>query len=88
MGRGHGDGLFHFDRYEPIEKNSEIFKEELKEAIEMTNRRVVDPSENVTPNNRFEHPMGVESIIRGIEIPIDSQVGYEFPLMNSRHNQE
>jgi len=26
MGRGHGDGLFYFDRYEPIEKNSESFK--------------------------------------------------------------
>jgi hypothetical protein len=75
MGRGQGDGLFNFDRYEPIENNFEIVKEELKGAIEITNRRVVDPSENVTPNNRFEHPVGVESIIQGIEISIDSQVG-------------
>ena len=92
MGRGHGDGLFYFDRYEPIEKISEIFKEELKGAIEMTNRRVVDPSENVTLNNQFERPMGVESIIRGIEIPIDSQVGLqdneEFLLLRTTSHLE
>ena len=46
-----------------------------KGPVERAHRRALDPSENVTPNNRYELPMGIESLDRGFEIPIESQVG-------------
>ena len=46
-----------------------------KGPVERAHRRVLDPSENVTPNNRYEFPMRIESLDRGFEIPIESQVG-------------
>ena len=45
--------------------------------MEKTHRRVVDPSENGTPNTRSELPMPLESFYRRVEIPIESQVGIE-----------
>ena len=32
----------------------------VSDAFENIHRRVVDPSENVTPTNRFQNPMGHE----------------------------
>ena len=43
--------------------------------MEKAHRRVVDPSENGTPNTRSELPMPLESFYRRVEIPIESQVG-------------
>ena len=60
----------------PSEKNAEIFEEKLEWAIATANRRALDPSENVTPNTRSEPSIGVESVIRGIEIPMESHVGW------------
>ena len=58
----------------------EIFKHQSECPVDWTNRRVLDPSENVTPNTRFELPMGSGSTDRRIEIPTGGQLG-EFPLV-------
>ena len=50
-------------------------KHQLNWSMEKTHRRVVDPSENGTPNTRSELPMPLESFYRRVEIPIESQVG-------------
>ena len=60
---------------DPSKSNSVIFLVAVKRPIEKAHRRVVDSSENVTPSNRYELPMGTESPDRGFEIPIESQVG-------------
>ena len=70
-----GHPFFELVQPRPLEIKFRDFLVAVKRAIERTHRRVVDPSENVTPNNRYELPMGIESRDRGFEIPIESQVG-------------
>ena len=59
----------------PSKYNSVIFLVAVNRPTEKAHRRVIDPSENVTPINRYELPMGIESLDRGFEIPIESQAG-------------
>jgi len=60
------------DMYRGLGKVKGKRKDSEKEAY----RRVLDPSENVTPNTRFGHPMGIEASFRRLEIPLEGQVGY------------
>ena len=53
------------------------FTSSVKAPIERAHRRALDPSENVTPNNRYELSMGIESLDRGFEVPIESLVGHQ-----------